>query len=532
MNSVWRIPDFLDLEYFFIQDRQLAEDEGEAFLRDRDRELYLNGIAPETGGGKPDRKWLVFRWLQERRRIEYEKQGPQAMLPGRMWYELYGLFWSVCSFLAVAVGGGAAYSSLSYSGEQPVNVSLFFLLFVVSQLLLLLVFLFLWGWRWLRGLDLRSSLLLTLVNKGLNGLLFKVRRYGIDGAGEVRRAQFAATLSAVRRRSKGYGALFFWPLFLLFQLFGIAFNFGVLGAVLVKVATADLAFGWQSTIQLSSQFVARLVELFAAPWSWLLGPESYPGLGQVEGSRMILKDGFYHLASTDLVSWWPFLCLAVCCYGLLPRVILFFGGSFFRKRALAAVSFRRGEHNQLLHRLLTPRLETTIEKAAGEVFQGEQSFDESRDVVQAPVAGKDEHAVNGALLAFIPDELFDECKQAELENFCHHSFVYTIYRCVRMDEQTMAKLGPFSQLTGESPCPPLFILHEAWQPPIQEMLWFLNQLRQQCDTETPIIVALVGRPTATTIFTPVSATDLKIWQQKTMTLEDPWLQLSPLVGVA
>ncbi|MEN8200069.1 MAG: DUF2868 domain-containing protein, partial [Thermodesulfobacteriota bacterium] len=409
MKTLWHIPDFLDLEYFFIQDRQLLEEEGEGALRDRDRDLYLAAIAEDLQGAEAERDYLVFRWLQERRSLENASQGGQALLPGRMWYELYGLFWSLFSFLALAIGGGLAYSFLSYSGEQPVNVSLFFLVFVVFQFLILLALLLLWGSRRIRGLDLSSSLLLSLVNRGLNSFLFKVRKQGLDSMDSGRRAQFGAALAAVRTRGKGYGSLFFWPLFLLFQLFGIAFNFGVLGALLIKVASSDLAFGWQSTIQLSSQFVARLVQWIALPWSWFLGPTSYPDLNQVEGSRMVLKDGFYHLASGDLVSWWPFLCLAICIYCLLPRIIFFIAGGVGRNRALARVSFSRSEHNQLIHRLLTPRLKTvsrkerkkpvpdgkmeapTVEKAGGvpEKERGEES-----------VPPSSETPVNGELQAF------------------------------------------------------------------------------------------------------------------------------------
>ena len=522
MNSLWRIPDFLDLEYFFIQDKHLEREQGSALLRDRDRNLYMNAIAEEETDAEPDREWLIYRWLQERRSQENEEQGGQALLPGRMWYELYGLFWSLFSFLAMASGAGLSWSFLSYSGEQPVNVSLFFLVFVGSQVCFLLLLLFLWGYRMIRGFDLRSSLLLFLVSKGLNNLLFKIRRYGLESMEGRRRLQFAAALAAVRTRGKGYGALFFWPLFLLFQLFGIAFNFGVLGILLVKVASSDMAFGWQSTIQLSSEFVARLVHWIALPWSWFLGAASCPDAEQIEGSRMVLKDGFYHLTSSDLVSWWPFLCLAICCYCLLPRIALFIFGALGRKRALGRVSLQRPDHNQLLHRLLTPRLEIRPQvKAVG------------GEVVAASIPKEERHieAVNGELVVLIQDELFDDCDLIRLEELCQQIFGYTVARSVKIDEEYDDSSLIFSQLNPEpdGTFPPLMILQEAWQPPIQEMLRFLRELRLHCDSETVIIVALVGKPDPDTIFTPVTDIDLQVWQQKTATLLDPCLQVSPLV---
>jgi hypothetical protein len=550
MKPLWRIPDFLDLEYFFIQDKHLAEEEGTTVLRDRDRRLYLDEIEPELDEDtEPDREWLIFRWLQERRSRENQEHGGHALMPGRMWYELYGIFWSLFSFLAMGAGAGLAWSFLSYSGKQPVNVSLFLLVFVGLQVCFLFSLLVVWGYRRLRGFDLRSSLLLSLVNKGLNAFLFKVRRYGLDSMESHRRSQFAAALAAVRTRGKGYGTLFFWPLFLLFQLFGIAFNFGVLGVLLVKVASSDLAFGWQSTIQLSSQFVANLVQWIALPWSWLLGAATYPDLGQIEGSRMILKDGFYHLASSDLVSWWPFLCLAIFCYCLLPRILLFAAGTFGRKSSLARISFHRPDHNQLLHRLLSPRLETSLQKKVQQT-PSTTPADPGSDppvVEDKPVSGKavveqkeqkkeKENkkipAVNGELLVLIPDELFGDCNFAHLEQLCRQAFGYTVARSLRINEEHSDNNMIFAQLKQgpDSGCKPLLILQEAWQPPIQEMLRFLRELRLHCDEETPIIVALVGKPDSDTLFTQVTETDLRIWQQKAATLLDPCLQLSPLVG--
>ena len=83
MKQTWRIPDFLDLEYFFEGDKQLVEEHGEASLRKRDRDMYLSTIGGEDGDSNPDREWLIYRWLQERRSCENEEQGGQALQIGR-----------------------------------------------------------------------------------------------------------------------------------------------------------------------------------------------------------------------------------------------------------------------------------------------------------------------------------------------------------------------------------------------------------------------------------------------------------------
>ncbi len=521
MKKQWRIPDFIDLEYFFFLDSKLAEEEGEEVLRDRDRAMYLEEFGSDAEVTESDRENLLYRWLQRRRERENSARNGQAPLPGRMWYELYGLFWAFCSFFALFSGTGIAYSFLAYSGKQPVNVSSFFLFFVIFQFGILAVLLLIWGYRRACGFDLGSSLLLSFVSRGLNSFLFKIRRFSFEGMDEGRKAAFAASLAAVHNRANGYGTLFLWPLFLLFQLFGIAFNCGVLGAVLVKVATSDLAFGWQSTIQLSTRFVSDLVEWIALPWSWLLGAFSYPDMYQIEGSRMILKDGFYHLVSTDLVSWWPFLCLSVFCYCLVPRMLLFVAGILGRSRALSKVSLRRVEHNQLLHRLLSPRLKTGIQENTIKRERAENVVEPEHRVKA--------HSIHGSLLALVPEELFADCDQSELEKFSRQAFGYNVadvlsFHSGDVKDQIFQHLKHDEEIS----CPPLLILQEAWQAPIQETLSFLSRLRKQCDEETHIIIALIGKPQKDTLFTIVTDMDLRIWKEKLASLKDRSLQVSQL----
>ena len=412
MRQRWRISDFLDLEYFFIQDRKLVEEKGEGVLRERDRSLFMKEIEPDVVGVDRDREWLIYRWLQVRRSLESQAR-PETLLPGSVWSGL-SQFGPLVVFLVMAISGaGLAYSALSYSGKEPVNVSLFFLLFVVFQILLLLSFLLVWVSHRVRGRDLRSFYGLSLANKCLS-FFFKPRKYGPDSR---QRARFAAALAAVRARSKGYGSLLFWPPFMLLQISGIAFNFGVLGAILVKVAITDLAFGWQSTIQISSQFVSTFVQGLALPWSWLLGSFAYPSLAQIEGSRMILKEGMYHLASADLASWWPFLCLAIFCYCLLPRILLLGVGFVGCKRARARVSFYRTDYNQLLYRLQAPRLEAGIsnQEPASPSITAVPAPDNKSVVEERPMGEAQGFALLGSLVALIPDELFAECDPQELD---------------------------------------------------------------------------------------------------------------------
>ena len=72
-------------------------------------------------------------------------------------------------------------------------------------------------------------------------------------------------------------------------------------------------------------------------------------------------------------------------------------------------------------------------------------------------------------------------------------------------------------------------VQEAWQPPIQELLSFLRRLREAVGEQPTILIALIGKPTAATMLTPVKKLNLQIWQQKLAAVDDPGLQLIELV---
>ena len=66
------------------------------------------------------------------------------------------------------------------------------------------------------------------------------------------RGSLEAVAGLVRGKRQIYGSLFYWPVFILAQIFGVWFNLGVLGTTFMKVLGSDVAFGWQSTVQFSA----------------------------------------------------------------------------------------------------------------------------------------------------------------------------------------------------------------------------------------------------------------------------------------
>ncbi|WP_417915233.1 DUF2868 domain-containing protein [Candidatus Electronema sp. JM] len=509
----WNTADLLDLEFLVQQD----EGEDMARLAARDREIFA--ALPEQDDARLLRCWL------EHRKQNAEKDS--VALPGSLWQELTLLFALAAGLAGLISGGGLAFSFLAYSGSEPVNVAAYFAMFVLLQLgLYLLLAGSVLCSKWQGGNILTSSLLYRLAGRLFFWLLDKCLAAGRRTSSRIsaeQRLSWAAHAGSVKSLRQRHGLLLLRPFFLLAQLFGISFNIGVLAATLLKVIGSDLAFGWQSTLQIDAAAVHALARWISLPWLWL--PESVPTLAQIEGSRLILKDGIYHLASRDLASWWPFLCLAVFSYGLLPRLALLTCGLLQQRRDLAEFDPQQGRFRQILHRMRTPLVATAASAAAQKNAAAPLPEETAPPASELP----SNEAIT-PVVVLLPDELYALCPIAALTEQIRQAG-YQLRQTIpfwTLDKSEAEELAGLQAAMTAQGCKDVIILHEAWQPPVQELLTWLAGLRRALGPQALIRIALIGRPAADNLLTPPQPEQVRIWRQKTAALGDSGLQVLEL----
>jgi len=512
-QSSWSLADLLDLEFFLEEDKKTLLAGQEEELHQRDREIYQQiHTRCQHGDASEQASCLLRNWLEQRRAMV----SGTSHLPGQVFSELIRLASWLFTGLALATGWGMTISFLSYSGTSPINVATFLAIFVCSQLLFLVLLLFFLSAGRLRT---RPALPLTysLVRRGLLALLKKLGRRLADAKSSRWLEQLSGNIHAY---GDLYSRIFMLPIFLLVQLAAMGFNLGILAALLFKVMTTDLAFGWQTTLQAGAEAVARLVEIIALPWSWLLpAGVGYPDLAQIQGSHIILKEGIRHLSSTALTSWWPFLCLCVTVYGLLPRLLLYGGGRIMLRYLLKTFRFDSARHQRLLLRMQTPILSTS----EAEHQTPEQPFDEpgnrpARE--QHPLPAQKYTAV-----LLVPEEIADEYPIDALCARIGRETGYTITKtifCDPYDPNIRADM-PLAEAAQT-----VMILQEAWQPPINELFTFLHRLRELAGQKTLLTLFLIGKPEPEAPLAPPREQDYAIWRQKLSALGDPRLDVLSL----
>jgi hypothetical protein len=238
-----------------------------------------------------------------------------------------------------------------------------------------------------------------------------------------------------------------------------------------------------------------------------------------------------HLATTDLVSWWPFLCLIILVYGLVPRLFLLFYGIWKHRREMNRLDFTHAACDRLIQKMETPQVST-----ASRLFR--QQTTPSNMMLKPEPEDHEPLADSGesmpAAIIFIPEDIDAMFAQDDLADRILSVFRLRILGRIRysMDyaEEKAALKNLLEKTDVSLSATRLIILQEAWQPPIRETISWIRSLRNAVGKKTGIIIALIGKPSHKIKFTRPRNSDLIIWEHAINAMGDPYVRIENLGG--
>jgi len=502
------LAELFDLEVQIMKDRESDPSE----LRRRDRK-----IGQQLESQKSKRRDLFLAWLK---RIQVSGQPS----PGQLFetgYRWLGRFWLLLGLLS---GGGTAASVLSYDGSKPVNVVNFLAVIIGVQLIMIFFFL-------------------------LNSLPKVIKKY-IPGIGEfynfIRELSYLfsrlmakifehlpssqlnklwADLQRLKVRQKLYHSVEKWLAVSLTQRFGLAFNIGALATCLYLISFSDLAFAWNTTLDISSQAFHKAVRTIALPWSVLL-PGDVPSSELVEASRYFRLDSEYVNAPVEtnipkaviVGGWWSFLVLSLVCYGLIPRLLIFMTAKLKLKRALNKIPLPSADFESLYDRLTRPLFETRA-------FNQEQILTE----ITISSDSKSRLKLKGKKCTVIQwgDFKIDE---NDLTNLIQQRFGWTVEQQMSAGslDYDQSNLTTIKLIESQKDTDPILLLVESWEAPDASITYFLNQLRQATAVDRIMVIGLLNK-NAQQEWKPPLMLEYQIWKNKIVELADPYLRVEAMV---
>jgi len=429
-------------------------------LRERDHAI---GLECEGACPAADESARLLFWLDQ-----VAGPAPQA---GSWWHE--GSAAHLARVVTTLFGFVGMSSFLLTSSRSLVNVFTFLALFVFVQLLLCII----------------ASVVMARTLAGnqppvmpLNPARLLVARLLPDRR-HLREAQSVLRLVFLR-----YG-----------QELGAVFTLGAIAAFFVVLGLREFSFVWGSTFTVSNELVERLTSLVSLPWAtWL-------PVATVDAT--VIADSRYHAAITDLAAanresmrgWWPFLIMSMCCYALLPRLLLWLVSRWsYRRRIRRAVSSLPGSA------LVLARMRSPLVKTQGEV---------SGPLSLAPQSV--DHPSDERLLLLNWSNALAPTDAGQFEAL----FAVPPGNIVNAGMGSLAQESTLVSSRLQAPVEHLYVAVKSWEPPMADLSDFLDSLGpiRRC---TVLLVPLAGRS--------ITVAKLDDWRRFTRALAIEQVEVLPL----
>ncbi|CAH9018972.1 DUF2868 domain-containing protein [Candidatus Nitrosacidococcus sp. I8] len=440
------------------------------------------------------------------------------ILPGDHISKIFRLAIFILFFLGIGIGWATSSSVLAYDGTQPVNIFNILLVFVGFQFFLLLM-----------------STILMLPPKLLRLLpgalafqemlsLFSPGKL-VPIAAKLLSSEYRQVLEGILGEQKInhtlYGQAKKWLILQTSQIFAVGFNLGILASCLYLVITSDLAFGWSTTLNLSTESFYQIIQKLAFPWHvWI--KEAVPSFDLVEVTKYyrlhkgILPNAI-KLDPKDVAllgQWWQFLFMAVSVYGLLPRLGMLIFTYKQAQTALDKALLRTPGAQQILDRMNYAVIETTAGTSDTEVGW-------LPEIIPSINRGHfSEINKEGYLINWGGTNIDDQ----QLKQILHQALALNIKHIatgggkntIEQDQCIIEELKSIATHLA------IIIVVKAWEPPLLDFLDFLEILRVDIGTEQQITVIPIAL-NADQNPVPADDKDLDIWGRKLQSLGDPKL---------
>jgi len=179
---------------------------------------------------------------------------------------------------------------IAYSGDNPVNIIYWLLIFVVLQWLMILF-----------------STTMAIVRPQRKGVI-------VDRIAAILRSNRFKDLPSKLVSS---------VLFKMNQWMAVSFLIGATLTFLLAIISQDIAFGWATTLRVDTDQFIQVIHVLTWPWqNWWIDA--------VPEAELIRQTLFFRITDQDSLTidpqlyghWWPFLIACLVFYSLIPRLIL------------------------------------------------------------------------------------------------------------------------------------------------------------------------------------------------------------------
>lgn len=364
---------------------------------------------------------------------------------------LYGVSLTLM-IVGFVVGFFSGVALLNYNGHAPVNV-IYFMAMVIALPLLTMILTF---FSMMKAQRSRSVLIHLSPSYWMEKIVALLPRKMQENLALLKLNPLLANWIVIKRS----------------QSIALFFSFGLCVALLLVVATKDIAFAWSTTLHVTPEAFRSFLNTLALPWrSWF--PSAVPSLELIEQSQYFrLGDGLSEKMirhASMLGEWWKFLAFATLFYAIFLRVLMLLLATLGWHMAVKKSLFNLEGVCTLLRDMNEPIISTSTNEDESKelhvkegVLQTVKKLDTSYDMVQGWAMSEDQLLVLNDAMQIITPQVYDVGGTNSLEE----------------DTEIIYKSH------GE-----ILLYVKAWEPPIMDFMDYLEALIAHVDR---VIVVPVG----------------------------------------
>jgi len=358
----------------------------------------------------------------------------------------------VLIIVGFVVGFFSGVTLLNYNGHAPVNVIYFMAMVIALPLLTMTLTLF----SMIKAHQARSVLIHLSPSYWMEKIVALLPRKVQDNLENLKLNPLLANWIVIKRS----------------QSIALFFSLGLLVALLLMVATKDIAFAWSTTLHITPEAFHSFLHTLAFAWrSWF--PSAVPSLELIEQSQYFrLGDGLSEEMishASKLGEWWKFLAFATLFYAIILRFFMLLLATLGWHLAVKKSLFSLEGVTTLLRDMNEPIISTHAQEEEIKmptqkegVLQTVNTLDASYDVAQGWAMSEEQlHVLNDAMGVITP-------------LVCDVGGTNTLEE----DAEIIHKSH------GE-----VLLYVKAWEPPTMDFMDYLEALVKQADR---VIVVPVG----------------------------------------
>jgi len=384
--------------------------------------------------------------------------------------------------LAFFLGALSGIGLLRYNGSEPVNL----LYFLSAVLLLPLATMTMALLAMLRAGSKRAMLVHLSPAYWMENILLMLPGKSREMVGKLTVNPLLANWIVIKRS----------------QELALSFSIGLFLALMLVVASEDIAFAWNTTLQVSAEEFHRFLSLVALPWkAWL--PQALPSLELIEQSHYFRLGG---KLSSEMVAhaaqmgqWWKFLAMTTLVYAVLLRLLFWAAASWGLQRAIERSIFSLEGTRELLREMREPLITTQApekEHQAGERGEGEITLTEPKQHYDTVIGW----ALNEEAILLYNDQL-------------------AIVADAVYEAGGLHSLSEDRQVT-EDAAGDVLLYVKAWEPPTMDFIDFLKALSEKKNLS--VAVYPLGTPQRGAVATDA---EFAVWSGKIAALKEKSIRM-------